>query len=187
MTISQLLQQLGCDISKSGKKTYQQAISDPQKMIMCGLLERLLNQLPAYEMDDDTQRSEDFSLKVTTLYLELKKRTGIKPIFKQVLGINHSKTYEDIDLIVEKVAGHIMDYNSYCEIQEQDMKKRILGPRRTLAIYIKKIDQKYRALQKEYPEVHLAGLNMQSNPCGVSAAHSDLGSFYDKSPTKMSI
>jgi len=67
------------------------------------------------------------------------------------------------------------------------MKKRILGPRRQLAVYIKKIDLKYRALQKSYPEVHLAGFNMQSNPCGVSAAHSDLGAFYDKSPVKMSL
>jgi hypothetical protein len=105
-----------------------------------------------------------------------------------VLGIDHSKTYEDIDVIVERVANYIMDYNAYCEIQEQDMKKRIMGPRRQLAVYIKKIDQKYRSLQKVFPEVHLAGLNMQANPCGVSAAHSDLAlTFYDKSPTKMSI
>jgi hypothetical protein len=67
------------------------------------------------------------------------------------------------------------------------MKKRVLGPRRQLAIYVKKIDSKYRNLQKIQPEVHLAGLNMQSNPCGVSAAHSDLGVFYDKSPTKLSL
>ena len=59
-------------------------------MVLCGLLERLLNQLPAYEVDDATQRSEDFTLKVSTLYLELQKRTGIKPIFKTVLGIDHS-------------------------------------------------------------------------------------------------
>ena len=85
-------------------------------MVMCSLLERLLNQLPAYEMDDDNTRSEDFSLKISTLYLELQKRTGIKPIFKQVLGIDHSKTYEDIDVIVARVAGFIMEYNAYCEI-----------------------------------------------------------------------
>ena len=85
-------------------------------MVMCSLLERLLNQLPAYEMDDSTQRSEDFSLKISSLYLELHKRTGIKPIFKQVLGIDHTTTYEAIDVIVARVAGYIMEYNAYCEI-----------------------------------------------------------------------
>jgi hypothetical protein len=85
-------------------------------MVLCGLLERLLNQLPAYEVDDATQRSEDFTLKVSTLYLELQKRTGIKPIFKQVLGIDHTLTYEAIDVIVERVANYIMEYNAYCEI-----------------------------------------------------------------------
>jgi hypothetical protein len=158
-------------------------ISDPQKMVMASLLERLVNQMPAYQLDNDTQRTDDFSLKISTLYLELQKRTGIKPIFKTVLGIDHSKTYEDIDVIVERVAYYIMEYNAYCDIQEQDMKKRILGPRRQLANYIKKIDYKYRSLQKTYPEVHLAGLNMQSNPCGVSTATADISMFYDKSPT----
>jgi len=116
VTISQVLQQLGCEERRGAKKTYSQAVSEPQKMVLCGLLERLLNQLPAYEVDDATQRSEDFTLKVSTLYLELQKRTGIKPIFKQVLGIDHSKTYEDIDVIVERVANYIMEYNAYCEI-----------------------------------------------------------------------
>ena len=97
---------------------------------MASLLERLVNQMPAYQLDNDTQRTDDFSLKISTLYLELQKRTGIKPIFKTVLGIDHSKTYEDIDVIVERVAYYIMEYNAYCDIQEQDMKKRILGPRR---------------------------------------------------------
>lgn len=107
-------------------------------------MERLLNQLPAYDMDDCCKRSEDFSLKIATLYLELQKRTGIKPIFKTVLGIDHSTTYENIDVIVERVAEYIMEYNAYCDVQEQDMKKRVLGPRRQLAVYVKKIDNKYR-------------------------------------------
>ena len=67
------------------------------------------------------------------------------------------------------------------------MKKRVLGPRRQLAKYVKQIDGKFRTLQKSQPDLHHAGLNMQSNPCGVSAAHTDLGSFYDKSPTKLSL
>jgi hypothetical protein len=49
-------------------------------------------------------------------------------------------------------------------------------------------DYKYRSLQKTYPEVHLAGLNMQSNPCGVSTATADISMFYDKPlATKLSL
>ena len=69
-------------------------------------------------MENATQRSDDFTLKIATLYLELQKRTGIKPIFKTVLGIDHSTTYEDISVIVARVSDFIMEYNAYCDIQE---------------------------------------------------------------------
>ena len=69
-------------------------------------------------MENSTQRSDEFSLKIATLYLELQKRTGIKPIFKTVLGIDHSATYEDISVIVTRVSDFIMEYNAYCDIQE---------------------------------------------------------------------
>ena len=50
VTIQQLLKTLGCEDTPSGKKTYRMQITEQQKMIMCGVLERLLNQIPAYEI-----------------------------------------------------------------------------------------------------------------------------------------
>lgn len=71
VTISQLMQQLGCEVGKSKTYRKEMQITEQQKMVMGGLLERLLSQLPAYSMDNDCVRSEDFSLKIATLYLEL--------------------------------------------------------------------------------------------------------------------
>jgi hypothetical protein len=49
------MQQLGCEVGKTSK-TFRKdmQISEQQKMVMGGLLERLLSQLPAYSMENDT-------------------------------------------------------------------------------------------------------------------------------------
>jgi hypothetical protein len=58
----------------------------------------------------------------------------MKRIFKDVLSIDQTKELQGIDVITERVANLILDYEAYCEIEEQNIKKRVLGPRRALAM-----------------------------------------------------
>lgn len=69
----------------------------------------------------------------------LEKRLDMKRIFKDVLGIDQTRAIEDIDVITERVANYILDYEAYCEIEEQNIKKRVLGPRKLLQITKKRV------------------------------------------------
>ena len=63
----------------------------------------------------------------------------MKRIFIDVLNIDQSKAVDDIDVITERVANYILDYECYCEIEEENIKKRILGPRKVLQIAKKRV------------------------------------------------
>lgn len=59
-------------------------LTDAEKIIVAGLMKRLFNQLPAYEpgkMGEERQRSTDFQVQVTNLYLLLQKRISMKSVF----------------------------------------------------------------------------------------------------------
>jgi hypothetical protein len=94
----------------------------------------------------------------------LEKRLHMKQIFKDVLSIDQSKQMEDIDVITERVANYILEYEAFCEIEEQNIKKRILGPRKVLQLTKKKIQDKKRRLNQNGQgyEITLQGLNMMT-------------------------
>ena len=77
----------------------------------------------------------------------LEKRLYMKRIFKDVLSIDQSKSIDDVDSITERVANYILDYEAFCEIEEENIKKRILGPRKMLQITKKRVQDKKRKLQ----------------------------------------
>ena len=87
VTLGHILKLLGCEETPGGKKTFHQKISETQKNIVSGLMSRLLNQLPAFELDSEV-RTDDFQLKVTNFYMMLEKRLHMKRIFKDVLSID---------------------------------------------------------------------------------------------------
>lgn len=145
VTLANILKVLGCEETPGGKKTFHQKISEIQKNVIAGLMQRLLNQLPAFELDSSV-RTEDFQLRITNFYMMLEKRLQMKRIFKDVLSIDQSKAVEDIDVITERVANYIIDYEVYCEIEEENIKKRILGPKKVLQITKKRVQDKKRRL-----------------------------------------
>lgn len=138
ITLAHILKVLGCEETPGGKKTFHQKISEVQKNVVTGLMQRLLSQLPAFELDSEI-RTEDFQLRVTNFYMMLEKRLHMKRIFKDVLSIDQSKSIDDIDVITERVANYILDYEAFCEIEEENIKKRILGPRKVLQITKKRV------------------------------------------------
>ena len=69
----------------------------------------------------------------------LEQRLFMKRIFKDVLTINQSKEIMDIDILTESIAGYILDYEAYCEVEEQNIKKRVIGPRKILQITKKRM------------------------------------------------
>ena len=71
----------------------------------------------------------------------------MKRIFMDVLSIDQSKAVEDIDVITERVANYILDYECFCEIEEENIKKRILGPRKVLQITKRRVEDKKKRLQ----------------------------------------
>ena len=102
--------------------------------------------MPAFELDSEV-RTDDFQLKITNFYMMLEKRLYMKRIFKDVLSIDQSKSIEDIDVVTERVANYILDYEAFCEIEEENIKKRIMGPRKVLQITKKRVQDKKRKIQ----------------------------------------
>ena len=117
--------------------------------------------MPAFEFDTNI-RSNDFQVKITNFYMMLEKRLQMKRIFKDVLSIDQRASFDNIDVITERVANCILDYEAFCEIEEQNIKKRYLGPRKVLQITKKRVlDKKKKLIQKhEGYEITLDGLNM---------------------------
>lgn len=138
---------------------------------------RLLNQLPAFELDSEV-RTDDFQLKVTNFYMMLEKRLHMKRIFKDVLSIDQTKAIDDIDIVTERVANYILDYEAFCEIEEENIKKRVLGPRKVLQITKKRVQDKKRKLNQTLGyDISLSGLNMQTgNPQALG---------FEESPSKI--
>ena len=85
-------------------------------------------------------------MKITNFYMMLEKRLYMKRIFKDVLSIDQSKSIEDIDVVTERVANYILDYEAFCEIEEENIKKRVMGPRKVLQITKKRVQDKKRKL-----------------------------------------
>jgi len=94
-------------------------------------MKRLFGQLPAYEpgkFGEERQRSTDFQVQVTNLYLLLQKRISLKSVFQSSLDINMNKATQDIDGITERVMNTICDYEAFCEIEEANLAQRRRAP-----------------------------------------------------------
>jgi hypothetical protein len=62
VTLANMLKLLGCDETPGGgKKSFHMKITEMQKNVITGLIRRLFNQLPAFELNSDI-RTEDFEL-----------------------------------------------------------------------------------------------------------------------------
>ena len=70
ITLANIMSLLGCESTPGSKKTFHQKISEMQKNVIAGLMQRLLNQLPAFELNSDI-RTEDFQLRITNFYMML--------------------------------------------------------------------------------------------------------------------
>ena len=120
-------------------------LSDAEKIIVAGLMKRLFNQLPAYEpgkMGEERQRSTDFQVQVTNLYLLLQKRISMKSVFQSSLDINMNKANQDIDGITERVMNTICDYEAFCEVEEANLAQRRRAPVQVHEQFQKKIRDK---------------------------------------------
>jgi len=120
ITLSAILKILGCEEERNGKKTFHQKISEQQKNIIGGLIQRLLNQLPAYEFNTEI-RSDNFGDKVTNFYQMLEQRLQMKKIYKEILSIDHTANFSDCAVITERVANFVMEYEAYCEVEEANI------------------------------------------------------------------
>ena len=99
--------------SDSKKLCEDHKIGDAQKQVIGGLMKRLLNQLPAKIPNTDI-RSNDFQVKISNVYLMLQKRVSMKKIFEVSMDISMRKTYEDINLMTERIMEMILDYDEFC-------------------------------------------------------------------------
>lgn len=149
VTLQGILRTLGCDLTPGGPakgNDFNQKITEHQRMVIAGLMKRLVNQLPAFEPNTNN-RTDDFQVKVANLYLLLQKRTSMKQVFQVSLDISQQKTFDDIDGITERIMSHILDYEAYCEIEEANLPKRRMAPAKILNLFEKKIEDKMRNIK----------------------------------------
>ena len=150
ITLQNILKQLGYDaiFTTPGQQTYIECrISEHDRMIIGGLLKRLLNMIPVRQKGDKYV-TKDFNSKMSNLYFMLRQRTSIKNAFEVSLDISTQKAQEDIDTICERILSCILDYDDYCRAKEEEARHKNEMPQRILNLFQQKISQKMINLKK---------------------------------------
>lgn len=125
ITLQNVLQQLGYDASLStpGQHAVDCKVSEHDRMIIGGLMKRLLNQIPVRQKGEKFT-VKDFNAKMSNLYLLLRQRTSIKNAFEMSLDIKTQKQIEDIDTVCERILSCILDYDDYCRAKEEEARHK---------------------------------------------------------------
>lgn len=125
ITLQNVLKQLGYDASFStpGQNKDECNVSEHDRMIIGGLMKRLLNQIPVRQKGEK-YISKDFNSKMSNLYLLLRQRTSIKNAFEMSLDIRTQKAQEDIDTICERILSCILDFDEYCRAKEEEARHK---------------------------------------------------------------
>ena len=150
ITLQNMLRQLGYDASVStpGQPTYTECrVSEHDRMIIGGLMKRLLNMIPVRQKGEK-YTVRDFNSKMSNLYLLLRQRTSIKNAFEVSLEIQTQKAQDDIDSICERILSCILDYDDYCRCKEEEARHKNEMPQRILNLFQRKIAQKMMNLKK---------------------------------------
>ena len=150
ITLQNMLRQLGYDASVStpGQPTYTECrVSEHDRMIIGGLMKRLLNMIPVRQKGEK-YTVRDFNSKMSNLYLLLRQRTSIKNAFEVSLEIQTQKAQDDIDSICERILSCILDYDDYCRGKEEEARHKNEMPQRILNLFQRKIAQKMMNLKK---------------------------------------
>jgi hypothetical protein len=149
ITLEKMLCLCGFEQASSQTNTgtpFTSRLTEAERIIIAGLMKRLFGQLPAYEpgvIGQERQRSNDFQVQVTNLYLLLQRRISMKSVFQSSLDINMNKAAQDIDGITERIMNTICDYEAYCEIQEANLEQRRRAPISVHEAFQKKIRDKF--------------------------------------------
>jgi len=122
-------------------------LSEHDRMIMGGLMKRLLNQIPV-RIKGEKYTVTDFHNKMSNLYLLLRQRCSIKNAFEISLDIRTQKAQDDIDAICERILSCILDYDDFCKVKEEEAKHKNEMPERILNLFQRKIAQKMINIKK---------------------------------------
>ena len=187
ITLEKMLHLLGFEQDSKETKNatpFTNKLTEAERIIVAGLMKRLFGQLPAYEpgrIGEERQRSCDFQVQVTNLYLLLQKRISMKSVFQSSLDINMNKATQDIDGITERIMNSICDYEAYCEVEEANLANRRRAPVHVHEAFQKKIRDKVLKLQSGNPENKISlgnlGLNKVSSNQGSPSKYQ-----YETSP-----
>lgn len=140
ITLQHSLKLLGFDASivNADDEKNKCQLSEHDRMILGGLMKRLLNQIPV-RVKGEKYYVDDFQNKMSNLYLLLKQRTSIKNAFEVSLDIKTQKAQDDIDKICERILSCIMDYDDFCRAKEEEAKHKNEMPTRILNLFQRKI------------------------------------------------
>jgi len=125
ITLQHTMKMLGYDagLSTPGKQGKDCLINEHDRMIIGGLMKRLLNQIPV-RIKGESHTVRDFQAKMSNLYLLLRQRCSIKNAFEVSLDIRTQKAQDDIDGICERILSCIMDYDDFCQLKEEEAKHK---------------------------------------------------------------
>ena len=137
-------------------------MSEQQRMIIGGLMKRLLNQIPA-KVPGKLERTDDFQFQISNLYLMLEKRISVKRVFETSLDISKQKNYNEISIMTERIMNTILDFEAYCETEENEAPKRALAPQKVVNIFERKIGEKLSSLRRSNSNISLQGVNVSPN------------------------
>ena len=92
-------------------------------MIVAGLMKRLLGQIPI-QLPGQKGRAKDFASQVSNLFLFLKKRTSLRPVYTATLSVDLTRTHNSVDELVDRIMNLVLDYDAHCEKKEQEISER---------------------------------------------------------------
>lgn len=147
IALQQVLKQLGYDpgLSTPGQQSKDCKVTEHDRMIIGGLMKRLLNQIPV-RIKGEKHTVQDFNSKMSNLYLLLRQRCSIKNAFEISLDIRTQKAQDDIDTICERILSCVMDYDDFCKAKEEEARHKNEMPQRILNLFQRKIAQKMMSL-----------------------------------------
>lgn len=95
-------------------------ISNNQRMVIAGMMKRMLNQLPV-RLPGFENKYNDLTAQISNLFLMMKKETSVRSAFGNSFDIDLSQTHGMIQDTVEKIMTLVLEYDAHCEQMEQDL------------------------------------------------------------------
>lgn len=80
--------------------------------------------LPVNFTNQKQGRSKDLGTQVTNYLLLLKKRLSIRKQYETTLHVDMTDTMENANQLIDKFMNVIIDYDAYCETEENEVQRR---------------------------------------------------------------